>query len=151
MILNYEPQHAEIQFSVDDQEVLSAQIQRTMQQWIYSNRTRVMPRKMKELAQEEIGLLQQFLVTGEIDAVRERGKYLANEGFGTPTMVNLASTLRLGCWEIAAQAADVTRFVASLETYTAALLDGFLKAYEEDLCREQQRTYLSLTKSQSKL
>jgi hypothetical protein len=110
---------------------------------------RVAPRRIKELVQEEIVLLQEFLVADDKDRVRERGKHLAREGLGPQAMINLSSTLRLSCWEIARHQQNVSEVVAAIEDYTVALLDGFLTTYEQELCREQQRTHEAFVRSLS--
>jgi hypothetical protein len=149
MMIESEPRVAALQINSEDQAVLGTKLLQTMQQSIYANRMRVAPRRIKELVQEEIVLLQEFLVADDKDRVRERGKHLAREGLGPQAMINLSSTLRLSCWEIARHQQNVSEVVAAIEDYTVALLDGFLTMYEQELCREQQRTHEAFVRSLS--
>lgn len=149
MIREREPVIATLKITSDDQAELTTKLQQTMQEWIYTNRMRVAPRRIKELVQEEIVLIQEFLVTGEKDSVREHGKHLAREGLGSRSIINMSSMLRLSCWEIAERHGETTPLVIALEAYSVALLDGFMMTYEEELCREQQRTHDAFVRSLS--
>lgn len=147
MMLQYQSTLAPALLTSEDQAAFSEKLQHNMQLGMYSNRMRVAPRRIKDLAKEEVALLQEFLVNRETNLARERGQHLAREGLGLQSLINLSSTLRLSCWEIALKQSNHIEFVTAIEAYTSALFDGFLTTYEEELRREQQRTHEAFLRS----
>jgi hypothetical protein len=131
----------ELDVSPEERAILSARLLKSMQESLYSNRMLIAPRRIREVANEEIDSLLSFLLSGNRKAAAERGTRLAAEGLGQRSIINMTSTLRLAGWEIARHQHNTMEMVTAVDAYTTALLDGYMAAYEEDLRREQQRTH----------
>ena len=114
---------------------------KAVQESMYSNKMRVAPRRLRQIAHEEITALRNFLAHPETAQVQERGRQLAEEGFGHRAMVNLTTTLRLAGWEWCVQQANVLETITTIEAYTSALMEGYMTGFEALLQREQQLTH----------
>ncbi len=128
-----------------EQAVLEAQVLKALQETLYSNRMRVAPRRIKELAQGEAGQVMQFLETQDQESVFTHGQHLAREGLGQKAVVRIASAIRLAGFS-AAQS-ECGKDADMLEAYTNALLDGYMVTYEDTLRVEQQRTHEAFVRS----
>jgi hypothetical protein len=136
-----------VNLTPEDQAVLRAKLLQAMQASMYSNRMQVAPRRIKEMAQAEIALMQEFLVTRAQQMIYEHGMVLAREGLGQKSVVGIASALRLGLLEVVRQSPEFMALVNLAEEYTAALLNGYMAAYEEEQRREQQRAHEAFVRS----
>ncbi len=130
-----------VSLSSEDQAVLAGKLLQAMREHMYSNRMQVPPRRIKELAENEIALIVDFLDKGESQIINEHGMTLAREGLGQKSIVAMASAFRLGVWKIINQQPDFLPTMNLVEDYTNALLNGYMTAYEEEQRREQQRTH----------
>lgn len=135
--------------SAEERSLLGARLLHAMQESLYSNRMLVAPRRIREVANEEVDSLLAFLLTRDARSVTERGMRLAREGLGQRSVNNMASTLRLTAWEIARHQRDTMEMVKAIDAYTTSLLDGYMTAYEDELRREQQRTHDAYVRSVS--
>lgn len=137
----------DLKLTLDEQNYLVARVLQALRESMYANRMLVAPRRINEVAKEEVGSLVHFLERHEQDRVRERGINLAEEGLGQRAIVNMASMLRLGCLNLAQDRDDLVRIADVAEEYTRALLEGYCAGYEEALRREQQRTHEAYVRS----
>ncbi len=138
---------ATLQFSSREQDRLVTCLLNSLRESMYTNRMRVAPRRIEQVAREEVTSFIRYVEAENTDVIRSRGIQLAEEGLGQRAVVNMTSALRIGCLNSAGQTDDLTRIVDVVESYTRALMDGYCAGYEEALRREQQRTHDAYVRS----
>jgi predicted DNA-binding ribbon-helix-helix protein len=135
------------QFGSGEQEALTASVLHSLRESMYTNRMLVAPRRINQIAREEVTSFMRYLAVENADQIRSRGIQLAEEGLGQRAVVNMASALRLACLNSTNQTDELFRIADLVEAYTRALLDGYCAGYEEALRREQQRTHEAYVRS----
>ena len=105
-----------------------------------SNRLLISPRRLEEIAQEEVETFLHFLETADEEETRQRGAHRASEGLGEGSALAMTETLRRACWmaDLDREALRVA-FEAS-GRYVNAFLEGYMRGREEEILKEQERT-----------
>lgn len=108
---------------------------------MFSNRMRISPRRLGEIAEEETMSFAAFLAQNDHDRVEQRGYMLAHEGLGHRAIVSVCTCLRM-FWlnSSASVTALMSESVEHVEAYTGAVLEGYMRGREEEVKREQERT-----------
>ena len=126
---------------------MEGQLVQSLKGAMFSNRMRIAPRRLQELANDETSALQQYLTEPSDAAARERGRRLQAEGLGHRSIINMTSSLRVAGLRLAAQHGDAEAVFSAVEAYTSALMEGYLAGLEDDLRLEQQRTHEAYVRS----
>jgi len=105
-----------------------------------SNRMLISPRRLEEIAQEEVETFLHFLETADEEETRQRGARRASEGLGERSALAMTEALRRACWmaDLDREALRVA-FEAS-GRYVNAFLEGYMSGREEGILKEQERT-----------
>ncbi len=114
---------------------------------IYDNRYILHPRRLDALAMEESEAFLTFLGGAEERVVVNRGELLAREGVGESTVLSLLPALHRFCDEgLPALPADVLLPVRErTNLYLQRLLDGYMRAREEQLLKDQEQLRKALS------
>ena len=114
---------------------------------IYDNRYILHPRRLDALATEESEAFLQFLGGSDERPVVNRGGLLAREGVGESTVLSLLSALHRFCDEaLPALPADLLLPVRErTNLYLQRLLDGYMRAREEQLLKDQEQLRKALS------
>lgn len=116
----------------------------------FSNRMLIAPRRLAQIGQEEVANFFNFLQTQDTHLAVEHGNRLAREGLGHTTVLSMTSTLRRTSASVNAVTNDAVIKITELaESYTTALLEGYMSGREEELLQEQERTRNAFTRTQS--
>jgi two-component system cell cycle sensor histidine kinase/response regulator CckA len=107
----------------------------------YSLHPRDLARLGAELAED---LLRYCASPGARDALG-CGQRLAQQGLGEKTLVLLASTIRRFCGEAIGSDAEASRGALTVDAFTTALLEGFMKAREAQILSEQEQLRRALS------
>ncbi len=136
-------------------EPLISLLQKDFRAHIYDNRYILHPRRLDALAAEEADAFLQFMDSGDERAVVSRGENLAREGVGEGTVLSLLPQLHEFCGD-GLPSLPVESLVSVRERsnlYLQRILDGYIKAREEQLLKDQEqlrRALSSALESQSR-
>lgn len=145
------PQHSKLaEVVAENQSKIKDNLYAAVQPSLYSNKMHVAPRRLKQLMEEEVDALHTFLLQPDTAKVVERGQQLAESGFGHQTMINLTVTLRAVGWQWLSQQNPTPSEVMAIETYTSALMEGYMTGFEALLQREQQLTHEAYRRAQER-
>jgi hypothetical protein len=112
-----------------------------LQSSMFSNRMRISPRRLGEIAEEETMSFAAYLTLKDRERVEQRGYKLAYEGLGHTAIVSVCSRLRMVWWNSnPLLTARTLQSLENVEAYTGAVLEGYMRGREEDVKREQERT-----------
>jgi hypothetical protein len=117
----------------------------------FDNHFTLHPRRLAEIGAQQVEQYVAFLESNENDGILAKAGALAEEGLGERTILRIASTLRLFCFEQLARDPDLLREANhATEEYTSRLLEGFMAGREALILREQERTRVALFAAQEK-
>jgi hypothetical protein len=116
-------------------------LQEALRSSMFSNRMRISPRRLGEIAEEETRSFATFLALKDHHRVEQRGYTLAHEGLGHKAMVSVCACLRM-FWRNSDAPVTVRtcESIEDVEAYTGAVLEGYMRGREEEVKREQERT-----------
>jgi hypothetical protein len=105
-----------------------------------SNRLLISPRRLKEIAQEEVETFLYFLATGDEEGARQRGARRASEGLGERSALAMTEALRRACWMANLDREALRVALEASGRYVNAFLEGYMSGREEEILKEQERT-----------
>ncbi|TEU14004.1 MAG: hypothetical protein E3J21_17125 [Anaerolineales bacterium] len=105
-----------------------------------SNRLLISPRRLEEMAQEEVETFLHFLETGDEEETRQRGVRRASEGLGERSALAMTEALRRACWMANLDREALRVALEASGCYVNAFLEGYMSGREEDILKEQERT-----------
>jgi hypothetical protein len=108
---------------------------------MFSNRMRISPRRLGEIAEEETLSVAAFVTLKDRERVEQRGYTLAHEGLGHQAILNVCARLRM-IWRDSNihLTAPTSESTEDIEAYTGAVLEGYMRGREDEVKREQERT-----------
>jgi hypothetical protein len=124
-----------------DQDQLSSILFTALQGTMYSNRMHVAPRRIRQVADDEVAALMSLFSSRDAQPIEARGAHLLRQGLGHQSIIQLTSALRKCAPELTDHPTSPDTAIQLLETYTSALLTGYFAAHEEELRHEQQLTH----------
>jgi uncharacterized membrane protein YccC len=105
-----------------------------------SNRLLISPRRLEEIAQEEVEAFLDFLDTGDEEETRQRGARRASEGLGERSTLAMTEALRRACWMANLDREALRVALEASGRYVNAFLEGYISGREEEILKEQERT-----------
>ncbi len=117
-----------------------------LRETVFENRYSLHPRRLSELSSKLAETFARFLDSPEEAAGSANGVWLATEGLGEKTILQLAGRLRRFCRE-ELHAAGVTeaRAFDSIEHFTYLMLEGFLRWREMQILTDQEQLRKALS------
>jgi PAS domain S-box-containing protein len=123
-------------------EVLFALLQET----VFENRYSLHPRRLAELSSKLAETFTKFLDSPDDNAGSDSGVWLATEGLGEKTILQLAGRLRRFCREeLHAAGVAEARAFDSIEHFTYLMLEGFLHWREKQILTDQEQLRRALS------
>jgi hypothetical protein len=120
--------------------VVASDLHQALRATALSNRLLIAPRRLEEIAQEEVETFLHFLDTGDEEEARQRGARRASEGLGERSALAMTEALRRACW-MANLDREVLRVALEASgRYVNAFLEGYMSGREEEILKEQERT-----------
>ncbi len=104
------------------------------------NRLLISPRRLEEIAQEEVKTFLHFLETGGEEEARQRGARRASEGLGERSALAMTEALRGTCWMANLDGEALHVALKASGRYVNAFLEGYMSGREEEILKEQERT-----------
>jgi hypothetical protein len=104
-----------------------------------SNRLLISPRRLEEIAQEEVETFLHFLETGDEEEARQRGARRASEGLGERSSLAMTEALRGACWMANLDREALRVALEASGRYANAFLEGYLSGREHEILKEQER------------
>ncbi|MBX3065257.1 MAG: hypothetical protein KF726_19920 [Anaerolineae bacterium] len=108
---------------------------------VYSNRMLISPRRLREIAHEEVAKFEAFQAADDGEIARKHGHELAMEGLGHRAVIRMTTALRRLWWSSYGSANNWSELAVCLDEYVSGVLEGYMSGREEDLKLEQQRTH----------
>jgi len=105
-----------------------------------SNRLLISPRRLEEIAQEEVEAFLHFLETGDEKETCQRGVRRASEGLGERSALAMTEALRRACWMANLDREALGVALEASGRYVNAFLEGYMSGREEEILKEQERT-----------
>jgi len=128
--------------AVDLSETLAA----VLRESAFENRYMLHPRRLAGIGKEVVESFLRFAESRDPAAASELGARLAGEGFGGKTALKLASGLRLFCRKHPSGNSGVPADLPdAAESYTYALLEGFLTGWEAKILADQENLRRALS------
>ncbi len=133
------------------QSELVDRISQTFLSMTFENRFTLHPRRLKEIAGDEVESLKKYFLTLDSAAAQELGKAHAFEGLGENTILALGKILHQFFFhqfffhqfffdKTTAQEFEILRVILkTVDSYLAAYLLGFIKGREDLTLKEQER------------
>jgi hypothetical protein len=115
-------------------------LQQALQAMALSNRLLIAPRRLEEIAQEEVEAFLHFLEMGNEDETRRRGARRASEGLGERSALAMTEALRRACWTPNLEQETLRVALEASGRYVNALLEGYMSGQKEEILKEQERT-----------
>ncbi len=119
---------------------IASELHQTLRAMSMSNRMLISPRRLEEMAQEEVEAFLHFLETGDEEGIRRRGGRRASEGLGGRSALAMTEALRRACWTANLEKETLHVALEASGRYANAFLEGYMSAREEEILREQERT-----------
>ena len=131
-------------------EMFIANLTQVLRNNAFSNRMLITPRSLGQIALEEFGAFSEFLQTQDIRDVMSRGHQLAFAGLGQSSVLGLSSTLHKTCFSLSETGDQLSKQAFNMaESYTSALLEGYMAGREEELRQEQELTWNAFNRTQT--
>jgi len=105
-----------------------------------SNRLLISPRRLEEIAQEEVEAFLHFLEAGNEKETRQRGARRASEGLGERSALAMTEALRWACWMANLGREALRVALEASGRYVNAFLEGYMSGREGEILKEQERT-----------
>jgi len=129
-------------------EDLAARMRSALEEHTFSNYAIISPRRLGEMAREEAEAFLAFLGSGDVEAARQRGRRLAQEGLGHRSILSLTETLRQVGWESTNPEVELwPPLQEAIGRYTTALLEGYMAGREESILEQQEKTRQALLRA----
>jgi hypothetical protein len=119
---------------------IASELHQALQATDMSNRLLISPRRLEEIAQEEVETFLHFLETGDEEETRQRGARRASEGLGERSALAMTEALRRACWMANLDQEALRVALEGSGRYVNAFLEGYMSGREEEILREQERT-----------
>ncbi len=132
---------------LDDDQTFTTNLSQALRSNAFSNRMLIAPRRLGQMAGEEVANFRSFLQTQDTKQVVEQGRSLALQGLGQPSILNMVTALRRTCLTGANE--TISPLFELAEQYTSALLEGYMQGREEEIFQEQERTRKAYFRTQS--
>jgi PAS domain S-box-containing protein len=117
-----------------------------LQETVFDNRYSLHPRRLGELSSKLAETFTGFLDSPDDDAGSDSGLWLATEGLGERTILQLAGRLRRFCREeLHAAGLTEARAFDSIEHFTYLMLEGFLRWRERQILTDQEQLRRALS------
>ncbi len=133
--------------SLIDENQLAAELQRALQETIFTSTLRINPRRMNQLSQEMAASFQRFLELKNEQAVNLYGRQLAQEGLSPRSILALAEAVRRICWEAGAEDGSL---LLPCGEYTMALLEAYIGAREAFVLQQQDQIHRAFERAQDR-
>lgn len=125
---------------ISQKAAITSDLHQALRATALSNRLLIAPRRLEEIAQEEVEALLHFLETGDAEETRQRGARRALEGLGERSALAMTEALRRACW-MANLDREMLRVALEFSgRYVNAFLEGYMSGREEDILKVQERT-----------
>jgi hypothetical protein len=125
---------------ISQKAAITSDLHQTLQATALSNRLLIAPRRLEEIAQEEVKALLHFLERGDEEETRQRGTRRASEGLGERSALAITEALRRACW-MADLDREALRVALELSgRYVNAFLEGYMSGREKEILKVQERT-----------
>lgn len=131
------------------EQTIASNLSQALRANAFSNRMLIAPRRLSQLAQEECRVFCTFISIRNNAQIVEHGRILALEGLGQSSILGLTSALRETCLFLNDVPKDSIHDLFELvESYSAALLEGYMQGREQELRQEQERTRQAFIRTQ---
>jgi len=117
-----------------------SELHQALQATDMSNRLLISPRRLEEIAQEEVEAFLHFLDTGDEEETCQRGARRASEGLGERSALAMTEALRRACWMANLDGEALRVALEASGRYVNAFLEGYMSGREEEILKEQERT-----------
>jgi hypothetical protein len=124
------------------QQQIIENIRQALSERIFDNRYTFHPRRLQEVAGEELLHFKSFIETNDTQAVKEIAQRRMTEGFGLSSVLAVGMTLQKFFFrEIGrAQGGLLEAGLTAVSEYMDAYLTGYVKAMETSILAEQEQT-----------
>jgi len=119
---------------------ITSELHQALRAMDMSNRLLISPRRLEEIAQEEVETFLHFLETGDEEETRQRGARRASEGLGERSALAMTEALRRACWMANLDREALRVALEASGRYVNAFLEGYMSGREEEILKEQERT-----------
>jgi len=125
---------------VSQKAAIASELHQALRATDMSNRLLISPRRLEEMAQEELKAFLHFLETGDEEETHQRGARRASEGLGERSALAMTEALRRACWMANLDGEALRVALEASGRYVNAFLEGYMSGREEEILKEQERT-----------
>ncbi|HID62552.1 MAG TPA: hypothetical protein EYP49_07400 [Anaerolineae bacterium] len=119
---------------------IASELHQALRTTALSNRLLIAPRRLEEIAQEEVEAFLHFLETADEEEARQRGARRASEGLGEHPILAMTEALRQSCWMMNLEMEELRIALEATGRYITAFLAGYMSGREKEIMKEQERT-----------
>ena len=124
---------------VSQEATIASKLYQALRAMDMSNRLLISPRRLEEIAQEEVEAFLHVLETGDEEETRQRGARRASEGLGERSALAMTEALRGACWMANLDQEALRVALEASGRYVNAFLEGYMSGREKEILKEQER------------
>ncbi|MEA3337621.1 MAG: hypothetical protein U9R25_17125 [Chloroflexota bacterium] len=118
--------------------VLELELQHALRDTLFSSGLMISPARVRQISAEMATSFFSFFDGRQDVETRNIGAQLANDGLGSASLLAMTEALRRTCREKSNPLSDLPNTAGQ---YCNAVTEGYIEAREENLLKEQERTY----------
>ena len=129
-------EHAQTMSGDDLENRIIAELEKVLGETRFTSNLRLLPRQIREIAQEMTSSFSQFLNDGNGRVASLLGQKLARDGISPHAILSMAESLRRVCWESTDPGPTLLPVSGR---YVGALLEGYIAAREAFVLQQQDQ------------